>query len=102
VVNSTTYRARPTALFRDFSERWKSMVIVHHDKSTQASERSEIKAWVSRIGGMQMKDITSEHVQETITHWSSPGKDGRSAARLRQPRERPRTHPARTAQANRR
>jgi integrase len=59
------------------------MVMVHHDKSTQASARSEIKAWVSRIGGMQMRDITSEHIQEAITHWSCPGKDRRGAKTVR-------------------
>ena len=50
VVNSPNYRARPTATFSQLTEKWKMLVMVNHEDSTQRSEKSDIKAWVSSIG----------------------------------------------------
>src|SRR5664279_1982245 len=38
VVNSPTYRARPTATFNDLAEKWKMLVMVNHAESSQRSE----------------------------------------------------------------
>jgi integrase len=73
-VNSPTYRARPTATFKDFAERWKAQVMIHHSLSTQSSEKSELKAWVASLGEVPTKDISAEMLQSIITYWSRPGK----------------------------
>ena len=73
-VNSPTYRARPTATFKDFAERWKAQVMIHHSLSTQSSEKSELKAWVASFGEVPMKDINAEMLQSIVTYWSRPGK----------------------------
>ena len=49
VVNSPNYRARPTATFSQLTEKWKMLVMVNHEDSTQRSEKSDIKALVSRL-----------------------------------------------------
>jgi integrase len=71
VVNTTTYRASPTALFTDFAERWKVKVMCNHKPSSQSSERSDIKAWVNVIGDYSMKNISAELVQTVVSAWKS-------------------------------
>jgi integrase len=70
VVNSPTYRARPTATFRQLAEKWQTLVMVHHEDSTQRSEKSDIKAWVSAIGDVQIRDIDCELLQEVVNGWT--------------------------------
>jgi integrase len=70
VVNSPTYRARPTATFSELSEKWKLLVMVNHEESTQRSEKSDIKAWVAAIGGVQVRDIDCELLQEVVSEWT--------------------------------
>jgi integrase len=70
VVNSPTYRARPTATFSDLAERWKLLIMVNHEESTQRSEKSDIKAWVTAIGGVQVRDIGCELLQEVVNNWT--------------------------------
>ena len=70
VVNSPNYRARPTATFSQLAERWKMLVMVNHEDSTQRSEKSDIKAWVSLIGEVQVRDIGCELLQEVVNGWT--------------------------------
>ena len=77
-INSPIYKAKPSASFEDFAEKWKSKVMIHHEGSTQDSERSEVKSWVAAFGATRVRDISTEVVQDVITLWSSPGKDKRS------------------------
>lgn len=69
VVNSPTYRARPTATFRELAERWKVLIMPNHEVSTQRSEKSDIKAWIEAIGDVLVKDIDCERIQEVVTGW---------------------------------
>ena len=69
VVNSPTYRARPTATFNDLAEKWKMLVMVNHAESSQRSEKSDIKAWVKAIGGVQVRNIDCELLQEVVSGW---------------------------------
>jgi len=70
VVNSPNYRARPTATFSQLAERWKMLVMVNHEDSTQRSEKSDIKAWVSLIGEVQVRNIGCELLQEVVNGWT--------------------------------
>jgi integrase len=79
VVNSPTYRARPTATFRELAERWKLLVMPNHEDSTQRTEKSDIKAWVEAIGDVLVKDIDCELIQAVLTGW----KKSRSAKTIR-------------------
>jgi integrase len=69
VVNSPAYRARPTATFTQFSERWKLTVLTQHKPSSQAAEKSDLKAWTAVVGSLQMKDITGELLQSVVASW---------------------------------
>ncbi len=69
VVNSPNYRARPTATFTQLAERWKMLVMVNHEDSTQRSEKSDVKAWASAIGEVQVRDIGCELLQEVVNGW---------------------------------
>ena len=70
--------------FDDFAEKWKAKVMIHHEGSTRKeSEKSEVKAWVAALGGMRLRDISTEVVQDVITLWSKPGKDKRSEKTIR-------------------
>jgi len=70
VVNSPTYRARPTATFSELAEKWKLLVMVNHEESSQRSEKSDIKAWATAIGGVQVRNIDCELLQEVVTCWT--------------------------------
>ena len=69
VVNSPTYRARPTATFRELAERWQVKVMPNHEESTQRSEKSDSKALVAVLGDDMVKDINTERVQDVIVGW---------------------------------
>ena len=71
VVNSPTYRARPTATFQELAERWKVLVMRNHEDSTQRSEKSDIRAWTDAIGGMLVEDIDCELIQAVVTSWKN-------------------------------
>lgn len=74
VVNSPNYRARPTATFSQLAAKWKMMVMVNHADSTQSSEKSDIKAWESKIGDVQVRDIGCELLQEVVKCWTCSSK----------------------------
>jgi integrase len=70
VVNSPSYRARPTATFKQLAEKWKLLVMVNHEDSTQRSEKSDIKAWVAALGDVQVRNIDCELLQEVVSNWT--------------------------------
>ncbi|MGA3212050.1 MAG: hypothetical protein ABSD20_12150 [Terriglobales bacterium] len=70
VINSPTYRARPTATFKELAEKWKTLVMVNHEDSTQRSEKSDIKAWSAAIGDVQIRNIDCERLQNVISSWT--------------------------------
>jgi len=70
VVNSPTYRARPTATFQQLAEKWKLLVMVNHEDSTQRSEKSDIRTWVAAIGDVQVRNIDCELLQEVVSNWT--------------------------------
>jgi integrase len=82
-INNPIYKAKPSANFEDFVEKWKGKIMIHHEGSTQDSEKSEVKAWVAALGGMRLRDISTEVVQDVITLWSKPGRDKRSEKTIR-------------------
>jgi len=45
-INSPTYRARPTATFAEFANRWDATVLSQHKPSTQSSTRSQLRKWL--------------------------------------------------------
>jgi integrase len=69
IVNNPTYKARPTASFSDFAERWKVQVLTKHKASSQSSMKSELKAWIKAIGPFSMKEVSCERLQAVITSW---------------------------------
>jgi len=42
-INSPTYRARPTATFAEFANRWDATVLSQHKPSTQSSTHSQLR-----------------------------------------------------------
>jgi hypothetical protein len=69
VVNSPTYRARPTATFWQLAERWQTKALPNHSEATQRSERSNIRALVAVLGDVAVKDIGAERLQDMIAGW---------------------------------
>jgi integrase len=68
VVNSPTYRARPTATFAQFSARWESTVLIQHKPSTQATIRSQLRKYlVPSFGKLMMRDVQPETVQRFVS-----------------------------------
>jgi len=43
-INSPTYRARPTAAFAEFANRWDATALSQHKPSTQSSTRSQLRS----------------------------------------------------------
>jgi len=79
VVNSPTYRARPTATFRELAERWQTKVLPNHAEASQRSEKSDIRALIAVIGDVAVKDIDTERLQDMVASW----KGRRSAKTIR-------------------
>jgi integrase len=44
--------------------------MVNHEDSSQRSEKSDIKAWVSAIGDVQVRNIDCELLQEVVSNWT--------------------------------
>lgn len=67
-VNSPMYRARPTAKFADFSDRWDAMVLSQHKPSTQTAIRSYVRRYLKpAFGEWQLKDISTPLIQVFIS-----------------------------------
>ena len=46
------------------------LVMVNRAESSQRSEKSDIKAWVKALGGVQVRNVDCELLQEVVTGWS--------------------------------
>jgi integrase len=67
-INSPTYRARPTAKFADFANRWVPTVLSQHKRSTQSSTRSQLRKWLlPQLGDVALKDLDSQRLQAFVS-----------------------------------
>jgi integrase len=67
-LNSPTYRARPTATFREFANRWDATVLSQHKPSTQSSARSQLRKWLlPALGTCALKDLDGLKVQQFVS-----------------------------------
>jgi integrase len=67
VVNSPTYRARPSATFAQFATRWETTILSQHKPSTQATIRGHLKKYlVPAFGEFAVRDVGPERVQQFI------------------------------------
>jgi integrase len=68
-VNSLTYRARPTATFREFATKWQNTVLTQHKPSTQTADKSRIRTHLLPVfGSVCLKDLSAERVQSFVAH----------------------------------
>jgi integrase len=68
LVNSPTYRARPSATFAQFAARWETTVLSQHKLSTQATIRSQLrKHLVPFFGKLAVRDVQPEAVQRFLS-----------------------------------
>ena len=65
-VNSLTYRARPTATFREFATKWQNMVLTQHKPSTQTADRSRIRKHLSVFDNVWVREMSTEMLQRFI------------------------------------
>ena len=67
-INSPTYRARPTAAFAEFANRWDAMVLSQHKRSTQSSTRSQLRRWLlPQLGNCALKDLDGQRLQAFVS-----------------------------------
>ncbi len=67
-INTPTYRARPTAAFAEFANRWDATVLSLHKPSTQCSTRSQLRKWlVPQLGGCALKDLDGQRLQAFVS-----------------------------------
>lgn len=67
-VNSPTYRARPTATFAEFANRWDATVLSQHKPSTQCSTRSQLRRWLRpQLGNCALKDLDGQKLQAFVS-----------------------------------
>lgn len=79
VVNSPTYRAKPTATFEQFSARWEAAVLDQLKPSTAINYRSHLKRHlVPFFGRHAVKDISAEMVQQFVAAVKASAKTKRN------------------------
>lgn len=67
-INSPTYRARPTATFAEFANRWDATVLSQHKRSTQSSTRSQLRRWLlPQLGSIALKDLDGQRLQAFVS-----------------------------------
>ena len=67
-INSPTYRARPTATFAEFANRWDATVLSQHKPSTQSSTRSQLRKWLlPQLGSCALKDLDGQELQAFVS-----------------------------------
>lgn len=67
-INSPTYRARPTATFAEFANRWDATVLSQHKPSTQSSTRSQLRnRLLPELGNCALKDLDGERLQAFVS-----------------------------------
>jgi len=82
-VNSLTYRARPTATFREFATKWQNNVLTQHKPSTQSADRSRIRTHLlPAFGSVLMRDVSAEMVQAFIAKLKISPKSARNVIAL--------------------
>lgn len=68
-INSPTYRARPTATFAEFANRWDATALSQHKPSTQSSIRSQLRKWlVPQLGSCALKDLDGQRLQAFVSN----------------------------------
>jgi integrase len=68
LVNSPTYKARPTATFTEFADRWDAAILPQLKPSTAVNYRSHLSKHLKPyFGEHQLKDIGPEMVQRFIS-----------------------------------
>jgi integrase len=66
-VNSTLYKPRPTATFREFSQKWIKDVLSLRRRSTQAADKSRLTMHlIPYFGDAYMKDMARDQLQSFI------------------------------------
>ena len=82
-VNSLTYRARPTATFREFATKWQNTVLTQHKPSTQTADRSRIRKHLLPVfGNVCLKDVSAEMVQSFVARREVSAKSARNLIAL--------------------
>jgi len=67
-INSPIYRARPTATFAEFANRWDATALSQHKPSTQSSTRSQLRKWlVPQLGSCALKDLDGQQLQAFVS-----------------------------------
>jgi integrase len=67
-INSPNYRARPTATFAEFANRWDATVLSQHKPSTQSATRSQLRRWLlPELGGCALKDLDGQRLQAFVS-----------------------------------
>jgi len=67
-INAPTYRARPTATFNQFADRWEADVIPQFKPSTASNYRLHVRKHLKPFFGCyQLKDIGPEMVQRFVS-----------------------------------
>jgi integrase len=70
-INAGLHPKRHVITFSEFSERWKTDVMVHHKDSSKTSEKAHLKKWlVPAFGDMPLSDVDSQTIQRAITGWN--------------------------------
>ncbi len=78
-INSPQYRARPTATFAEFAERWDATVLTQHKGSTQQSTRSELRKWLlPQLGNVALKDMDGQRLQAFVSNCQCSSKTTRN------------------------
>jgi integrase len=72
VVNSVSYRPRPTATFAELAKRWECSVLPQFAPSTQVTMRGHLRKWlVLFFGPRLLQEIQKEDVQQFVAWFSS-------------------------------
>src|SRR5882762_11516439 len=67
-INSATYRARPTATFAEFANRWDATALSQHKPSTQSAIKSQLRRWlVPHLGSCALKDLDGQQLQAFVS-----------------------------------
>ena len=67
-INSPTYRARPTATFAEFANRWDATVLSQHKPSTQSAIKSQLRRWLlPELGDCALKDLDGQRLQAFVS-----------------------------------
>lgn len=67
-INSPSYRARPTAIFTEFANRWDATALSQHKPSTQSSTRSQLRKWLlPGLGTCSLKDLDGQRLQAFVS-----------------------------------